>query len=1219
MPNQESKKEIKFHLSFQSLTPRILEGDNINNYLEALKYSINHNDIKNIALTGEYGSGKSSILRTFIAKNPEISTLNISLASFNKDIYSVKEDPEEKSNCVGSETDESKSSSLSSNPNKDNFESLLELSILQQIFYHVKYDKIPDSRFKRIISLSNDYLLNYGFLFTIWFASLIYLFFPFQLNFSFAERLDHDIVKLFIILIFFTGIAKFVMHSRRIFNNSKLNKLNIQSGEIEIDKNIDQSVLNQNIDELIYFFEVNKYDAVIFEDLDRFDSPKIFSKLREINLLLNNSKQINRDVSFIYAIRDNIFKTDDRIKFFDFLIPVIPVVNSSNSFGKIWENFENTENHLVPNKRFIEEIAPFLGDMRLIYNVLNEYLIYKSNISSLEGLTSNEQDFLFSIIIYKNFYPEDFMDLNNGKGRLYSLFQEKNLLIKKAKVKKEKEIGELSIRLDKINEEKLRDLKELKVFYISALQKQLPASVGIYFDKEYKPYSDMYDLSEETFDLIIDSPKIRYHQYTQNPLTNYSSFNTVYSDFSFRQIEMEVEPNNNYRERYNIIESRSNSDRMIGELESLGAEIRDIETWKFKKLIESNEEDIISNHFKDDDLLSFLIREGYINEEYTDYISYFYPGSITATDNRFYRHILASKKMNHDYKLIKLDSLIQMIPPRFFKEDQILNYDIVQFLVENMSTYKNQYRYVLNILGNGTQLSKEFIIKYLERDIGSESFVTEISKKWGDFWSFLEKNIPDLKKLVEYKFIILKNCSLQKLDKLNINEEVKKSLENDSNFLSNYKKLEESKLKSIINHFKLKFKYLSFDKNTERNIVEYIYTNNNYIIKPKIVYCINLYLNNFSVSYREFLNKPYTLLRETNSAEYLNESINKFVESFYIKFPITNFTEEITSLAYLINVTELEDYRKKELIKRTSPIDSLGLIISKEWKEIFIKERKISPIWAVIFECFKEDDNKIEDELLSLLNDKDFINKLILNEYNVDNTLKNEIVRNGYINIDTYKILNNSFENLDLSNIDMDRLNKKHILYLIESLKLPLNIKNFNHIKSTYPELAVDLISENKREFHKVFKTLEIDEDVLKYMLEDQRITKNMNKKILENSIDITTLTNDSTKKNIAIYITSYNIKPEIEIEEFIELLKSTPIQNIQINLIVLYKSIIDENNIKSILQNTVKEIKRLTTGTKHLELNKNSMNERFGDLLSHLKICNSHDKEEYYLLIGKK
>lgn len=770
-----------------------------------------------------------------------------------------------------------------------------------------------------------------------------------------------------------------------------------------------------------------------------------------------------------------------------------------------------------------------------------------------------------------------------------------------------------------MNEENLRDLNELKAIYISALQKELPKSVGIYFGGDYKSYSEMYELSEGIFGLLVDSPKIRYHQYAQNPLTNYSNFNTVYSDFSFRQIEMEVDPNNNYRERFNKIESRSNIDKILGELKSLGAELRDIETWRFNKLIKMNEEDIISNYFKDDDLLSFLIREGYINEEYTDYMSYFYEGSITAQDNSFYRHVLASKKNNYDYKLIKPDSLVAMIPLKFFKEEQILNYDIVQFLVENVSRYKYRSTLVLTLIGNGTQLSTDFILKYLQRDIGSESFVKEISKTWIDFWSFLEITISDLEKLVEYKCIILKNCSLQELDKLNINDEVKQSLENDSHFLSNYENIEESKVKSIIKHFKLKFKHLSFDKNTERNIVEYIYTNNNYVIKPKIVYCLNLYLNNFSVSYREFLNKPYTLLRETNSEEYLNESINEFVESFYIKFPITNFTEEITSLAYLINIDELEDYRKKELIKRTNPIDSLGLIISKEWKEIFIKERKISPIWAVILECFKEDDNKIEDELLSLLNDKDFVNKLILNEYNVDNTLKNEIVRNGYINIDTYKILNNSFENLDLSNINMDRLNKKHILYLIESLKLPLNIKNFNHIKSTYPELAVDLISENKREFHKVFKTLEIDEDILKHLLEDQRITKNMNKKILENSIDITTLTNDSTKKNIANYITSNNIKPEIEVEEFIELLKSTPIQKIQINLIVLYKSIIDENNIKSILQNTVIEIKRLTTGTKHLELNKNSMNERFGDLLSHLKICNSHDKEEYYLLIGKK
>ena len=57
---------------------------------------------------------------------------------------------------------------------------------------------------------------------------------------------------------------------------------------------------------------------------------EIFTKLRELNNLINGSKQINRKVVFLYAIKDDMFQDKERTKFFDFIIPVIPVINSSN-------------------------------------------------------------------------------------------------------------------------------------------------------------------------------------------------------------------------------------------------------------------------------------------------------------------------------------------------------------------------------------------------------------------------------------------------------------------------------------------------------------------------------------------------------------------------------------------------------------------------------------------------------------------------------------------------------------------------------------------------------------------------------------------------------------------------------------------------------------------------------------------------------------------------
>ena len=65
--------------------------------------------------------------------------------------------------------------------------------------------------------------------------------------------------------------------------------------------------------------------------MDRFGSPDIFLKLRELNQLLNESKIVSRNIVFVYAVKDDIFLNEERTKFFDYITTVIPVINPSNS------------------------------------------------------------------------------------------------------------------------------------------------------------------------------------------------------------------------------------------------------------------------------------------------------------------------------------------------------------------------------------------------------------------------------------------------------------------------------------------------------------------------------------------------------------------------------------------------------------------------------------------------------------------------------------------------------------------------------------------------------------------------------------------------------------------------------------------------------------------------------------------------------------------------
>lgn len=65
---------------FERLTP--IDNMDLNVYEEAIDYVFSNSDVKNVAISGAYSAGKSSVLASYKKKHGELRFLHISLAHF---------------------------------------------------------------------------------------------------------------------------------------------------------------------------------------------------------------------------------------------------------------------------------------------------------------------------------------------------------------------------------------------------------------------------------------------------------------------------------------------------------------------------------------------------------------------------------------------------------------------------------------------------------------------------------------------------------------------------------------------------------------------------------------------------------------------------------------------------------------------------------------------------------------------------------------------------------------------------------------------------------------------------------------------------------------------------------------------------------------------------------------------------------------------------------
>lgn len=1007
-------------------------------YIIRLKNAIDQPNVFNIALTGSYGAGKSSILKTFKAYYPEYHYVNVSLASF-----------------VEVNMSESDSTPKSK---EDSFEEQLEYSILQQLFYHVKATNIPESRFGRIERTSSRKRILMTVSILVFVVANLFLFCQEQLAKFFlipTEVLKSSFLFGLSICVFILGICVILFQLILFIKKISIKNLTLDKATLEFEEKKNVSIMNRYLDEILYLFQEKKYNVVIFEDIDRFENTHIFTKLRELNMILNQSEEIGRRIIFLYALKDDIFaNAEERTKFFDYIVPVIPFVNVSNSGDLFRRKIANLH---IPEAEvrssFITDISAFVNDMRVLTNVVNEFDLYRN---LLDKKLNKEK--LLAMTLYKNLYPTDFSLLHQNKGVVYETFMSAKTLRDEIQKDDWARLEEIDLEIQAINEECVKSIEELRAVIIGKLMKLWPGEDwNIYCNRSRKSITDLY--SEENIQLILKgnvSFESR-HNYRPRNLTLDEIKTTLGESYYYTKRKEQIQSAANNKIEYLRDERRAFMDEIAvtNKYTLLDIAKSDRNIFEYVGTIKGHEE-----KYK---VLKYLLEKGYIDEEYFFYISIFHEGRLTPSDQEFLLSIKFNAPKEFDYKLQEIPSLIQNLSVVDYDHKGILNKDLLEYCLLHEDEYEEECDAILKQM-----VVHEEYIDLLYQFVHEGNCVPTFIKRLvhiDNVWKSLDKDInhitKDKDKVISMMF---KYADINDIRTINTSYPFNNYINDNNNYSNLFEDIDQVRVRELLDLLDLTVQSLKDDSNAA-DTYSYIYENNMYALtldNIKVIFKHNeLPVDNLDSAI-------YTSIEETELNElqdYVHQELPAIVENLMLASSNTHESSD-TIVSLMDEDIKVDDIIK--LIKHNNTLwDDCKDITDKDIVSTLFAENKIKMTFEnVKHYCSCIGSWNIDGTLVAFMNcneekSREEFSKLVESNDAHEIELLLSVVQADDIkdNI-AYSVFNNHCL-INVWSKNLSQLNEKRVRYVADEGIISISPSNYQDIITEHPLLSKYLLCKN--------------------------------------------------------------------------------------------------------------------------------------------------------------
>lgn len=1129
----EEQKPVDKPAPYDTLAPKTINDESMQEYFSALSYAFSQSDVRNVAVTGNYGAGKSTIISSFMKYHCSQKYINVSLAGFEMT---------EKNDIVGPVHQE------------------IELSILQQILYKENRSALPDSRIDRIQNKDRLHTLRtYAALLKIAIPAALFsgvLFFKTISDFlnlpndwSVALTDNYSLKVLLLTIFAFTSLyfitdcaTKIGIFDKKI----KLSKIAFLSGDVEVSEKEASSLLNNCLDEIVYFFSRLNYKFVIFEDLDRLGTPDIFVKLREINKIINNNINDDNPVRFIYAVRDDVFSgADARTKFFDFILPVVSFMDSRNAFTLLKKKM-GLHNE---NDTHLKNLSLYINDMRSLQNIINEYQIFRKVVDN-----SAHDIRLLSIVFYKNIFALDYNLSDKKTGVLYSFIRDyrtRNLHHYHFNLVENK-LSALNEKLDAHT--KYHDISKEQIRK-SILSRFIPDFLWDTFNFYYK---NGYNLITCNNDILLNS---------ESDFENFLATQNIYAGngSNYKEISKETKEKSlkEYEQRTKLLTDKSHDDlnnlnnEIVQTKETLRTKnaislsdlIRLLGRDKFGELAQTylvnmERHDYVSSQqfatLKSDmhngglDALFVLLTDGLILQDYMSYRSIFHAGAMSVNDNDFIKAVgqdLDCETSNINYFIDDAQTVLQeLIDQNRIYADGALHHQLITFLVNSHSEYLS------GIISSLFQRTNDIIIKNLftlyEKIETPETFEKFISIALIGT-GYLDKAISVIQGnrhneyFIDIAITIISKISPENTKNINTYREFVKS-----HGVQIFRAMNEEQAKRYMQNTldaKVIYDELSYPTlPVQLYCIKFIANHNLYRLTiENVAISISCILHDKKIGPEYASKKPWSIAEKhnlTSVTEYFKENIEIFIMNVFI------FTQEDSLCIYnMLIYTPMSNKAKLAIVRKMKfHISDLNKFSATSFNEdeengsglsirdhLFINDR-VKPSWPLLIDYISDECNsdamngwlsKHASELGALTSplcdDKNHI------------SLYEKIICNSKLDETTYANVLSSID-IDKDQID-EELNTINFSRLITMKKITLDEEIYSRVFDFHPQNTPEIINTYIIWFSQ-FKTIFLDSP-------DIFLQKTKNKTFFEviiSNLMLSKLFSIEEKVNLIIYFTDY-------------------------------------------------------------------------------------------------
>ena len=639
-------------------------------------------------------------------------------------------------------------------------------------------------------------------------------------------------------------------------------------------------------------------------------------------------------------------------------------------------------------------------------------------------------------------------------------------------------------KLDNIASDALRDIRELKCAMLGALTGwvNIPQSLRqSYYGTSYS----VRQILDDDFDIqqLCDS-------------------STWYADYQNRsgltQLPNALDVFQEYGERiaYLRFASQEKKNQLLEEFEENRQKLRNLSSQSLKHLLAAYGTDDVfeESTVKENRFLVFLLRKGYITEEYSGAMNYFKANSITTGDRNFILSIKNQEPFSFRYPLSKIAETIERLQLHEFAEKAILNFDLLEHMLSE-TRYSSQLDVFFKQLADESAQCWQFIDEFIDKTEMQKRFVKMLSTAWPGLWDEVFSNGRlTYERKVAYLGWLLVYADIETLKAQNNSGKLVEFVIANDSILQKLSPDQLKRLLEVVPALDIKFVKIQI-AGVPSSILDKIFDERFYEINPAMIESIVAHKESTFLS--ELQTANYTTIQKLGYnalTENIHDNVETYIEQVVLqRGNVSESTDAVLDL--LDRIIHNQNLCKQLVAHETFQITDISHVYKaledhartdiRVVCDLLLSLQRITASWENVHQYWIE--FEMTDELTSFIEE----NSRALSAADpsvLDDSIKKDIILSE-IGITEFTLIQGCLR-LDDFDFGVNEIDKSKLEVMIRHQSFAFTVAAFNDMMEYAPELCTLYIIKNQDSFAEFMGDIELNRQVFDSVLENADIRK---------------------------------------------------------------------------------------------------------------------------------